>query len=51
LPIQQPCSSTRQWPFIRCGIGSPYFGGIGSYGGEGGFRGYGGYGGGQVYYS
>jgi hypothetical protein len=53
LPIQQSCTNTRQWPFFRCGIGSPYFGGIGSYGGEGGFRGYGGYGGyggGQVYY-
>jgi len=48
---QSGCLPTQQWPFIRCGYGGSYSGGIGGYGdlsgyiGQGGYGGYGGLGG------
>ena len=39
------CSPTQQWPFIRCGYGGQYSGGIGGIGVYGGYGGYGGPGG------
>ena len=41
-PRQSGCLPTQQWPFIRCGYGGSYFGGIGRIGGYGGYGGLGG---------
>ena len=40
---QSGCLPTQQWPFMRCGYGGSYFGGIGGIGGYGGYGGLGGY--------
>ena len=42
-PRQSGCLPTQQWPFIRCGYGGPYFGGMGGIGSYGGYGGLGGY--------
>jgi len=44
-PTQSGCLPIQQWPFLRCGYGGSYFGGIGGIGGYGGYGGYGGLGG------
>ena len=42
-PSQSGCLPIQQWPFIRCGYGGSYVGGIGGIGGYGGYGGLGGY--------
>ncbi|GFG32440.1 hypothetical protein Cfor_02538, partial [Coptotermes formosanus] len=42
-PRYSGCVPVHQWPFIRCGYGGPYVGGIGGIGGYGGYAGQGGY--------
>lgn len=44
-PRHSGCVPTQQWPFIRCGYGGSYGGGIGGIGGYGGYGGYVGHGG------